>query len=185
MFEMFKKSRFNVLILLLYIFAVSCSKDDEQPPISIYGNYVVTKIETSGQFDFVNTGTVSSDLKKQVEEVQGFNFSNNRLTLIAGDPDLANINLIEAGVLTTLPDNIPLIRFNNVPKVLNIEKEDGSNIFTIITSNAATEQIGVIEEMEMLNQFQIKVSVPQRIYDFNTNVWVNTTVTYTFNRLYV
>jgi hypothetical protein len=66
-----------------------------------------------------------------------------------------------------------------------VDKEKGNNIFTIITPNAATQEIGQIEEMEMLNQFQIKVVVPQRIYDFSTKAWVNTTVTYTFNRLYV
>ena len=185
MFEKNKKLGIIPLLLVITFFVVSCNKDNEQPSIRIYGNYVVTKIETEGQFDFVNTGTVSSDLKKQVEEGQGLNFSSSFLTLIAGNPDLVNLNLIEPAVLTTLPDNIPLIRYSNVSKVLNVDKEKGNNIFTIITPNAATQEIGQIEEMEMLNQFQIKVVVPQRIYDFSTKAWVNTTVTYTFNRLYV
>lgn len=185
MFENKKRSVIIPLLFAITFFVVSCNKEDEQPPISIYGNYVVTKIETEGQFDFVNTGTVSSDLKKQVEDVQGFNFSSSFLTLIAGNPDLVNLNLIEPGVLTTLPDNIPLIRYSNVSKSLNVDKETGNNIFTIITTNVATQEIGQIEEMEMLNQFQIKVVVPQRIYDFSTKAWLNTNVTYTFNRLYV
>lgn len=184
---MFEKNKWLGVILLLVMtfFVVSCNKENEQPPISIYGNYVVTKIETEGQFDFLNTGTVSSDLKKQVEDGQGFNFSSNFLTLISDNPDKINLNLIEPGLLTTLPDNIPLIRYNNVSKLLNVVKQADSKFFTIVTANVATQEIGEIEEMEMLNQFQIKVLVPQRIYDFSTKAWVNTTVTYIYNRLNV
>ncbi|WP_373520996.1 hypothetical protein [Aquiflexum sp.] len=185
MFKKFKRFRVSPFLLVLIFLVFSCSKEDEQPPISIYGNYVVTAVETNGQFDFLNTGTISSDLKKQVEETQGFNYSSNLLTIISGNPDMVNVTLIEPNVLTTLPDNLPLIRYGNVPKTLIIDLEVGSKNFTIITPNIITEEIGRIEEMEMLNQFQIKVQVPQRIYDFNTQAWVNTIVTYTFNRLYV
>lgn len=185
MFKKFESSRIILSLLSVVFLAQSCSKDAEQPPISIYGNYVVTSVEANGQYDFLNTGTISSDLKKQVEDTQGYNFSSNLLTIISGNPDLVNMTLIEPNVLTTLPDNLPLIRYGNVPKTLNVNLEAGSNNFTILTSNNVTEEIGKIEEMEMLNQFQIKVQVPQRIYDFNTQAWVNTIVNYTFNRLYV
>lgn len=185
MFKIWNRYWVNPLFFVLTFISFSCSKDTEQPPISIYGTYVLTVIETEGQYDFLNTGTVSSDLKKQVEESQGFSFNSNLLTLIAGSPDIANLAIIEAGVLTTLPGNIPLIRYSNVSKLLNVEKQVDNNTFTIVTSNTATEQVGEIREMEMINQFQIKVLVPQRIYDFNTEAWVNTTVIYTFNRLYV
>ena len=185
MFEIKSSLRLSTLILMIAIFTFSCDKDSEQPPVSIYGIYVLTEIETEGQYDFLNTGVVSSDLKKQVEVEQSFNFNSILLTLNAGSPDIANMVIIEAGLLTTLPGNIPLIRYNNVSKLLNIEKQADNKTFTIVTPNAATEQVGAVQEMEMVNQFQIKVMVPQRIYDFNTEAWVNTTVAYTFNRLYV
>lgn len=185
MFNRFERLGIVPILLLVTFLVLSCDKEDEQPVISIYGNYVVTVIETEGQYDFVNTGIVSSNLMKQVEDAQGYNFSANQLTIIAGSPDLVNMNLIEPGLLTTLPDNIPLIRYSNVAKTLNVDLEAGNKDFIILNSNAITEEIGRIEEMEMLNQFQIKVKVPQRIYDFNTKAWVNTIVSYTFNRLYV
>lgn len=185
MFNRIEKLGIVPLLIMVVFLVLSCSKDDEQPAITIYGNYVVTVIETEGQYDFVNTGTVSSNLMKQVEEAQGYNFSANQLTIIAGSPDLINMNLIEPSILTTLPENIPLIRYSNISKTMNVDLEIGNKEFTILTPNAISEGIGEIEEMEMLNQFQIKVKAPQRIYDFNTQAWVNTIVSYTFNRIYV
>lgn len=185
MFEKIKIIPFGILGLFFILNMFSCNSEPEEPMISLYGTYLLTKIETDGQFDFLNVGETTTDLKKQLEESQGINFENVLLTFLQGNPEVFNITFMEASILTTLPDNIPLIRYVNSLRVLNVEFRPDSREFSIVKNYTATAEIGQVTAIELLNQFQIKITVPQRIYDYNSQAWVNTVVTYTFNRLYV
>jgi hypothetical protein len=185
MFEKMKIIPFGILGLIFLLSMVSCNSDPEEPMISLYGTYLLTKIETDGQFDFLNVGEVTTDMKKQLEESQGVNFDNVLLTFLRGTPEVFNITFMEASILTTLPDNIPLIRYVNSLKILSVEFRPDSREFSIVKNYTATTEIGQVTAIELLNQFQIEVSVPQRIYDYKSQAWVNTLVTYTFNRLNV
>lgn len=185
MFEKMKIIPFGILSLIFLLSMVSCNSDPEEPMISLYGTYLLTKIETDGQFDFLNVGEATSDMKKQLEESQGVNFDNVLLTFLRGTPEVFNITFMEASILTTLPDNIPLIRYVNSSKILSVEFRQDSREFSIVKNYTATTEIGQVTAIELLNQFQIEVSVPQRIYDYKSQAWVNTLVTYTFNRLNV
>lgn len=185
MFKNIKNIPVGILSLCLFFCLLSCNSDKEEPMISLYGTYVLTGMVTDGQFDFLNVGEVTNNLKGQIEASQGFNFDNVLLTFLEGSPDVFNMNLMEASVLTTLPDNIPLIRYVNTTRVLNVGYRPDNREFSIINNYPATSEIGQVSDIELLNRFQIKVTVPQRIYDYNSKAWVNTAVTYTFNRLYV
>ncbi|WP_157370137.1 hypothetical protein [Aquiflexum balticum] len=175
----------GILGLIFLLNIVSCNSDPEEPMISLYGAYLLTKIETDGQFDFLNVGEATSDMKKQLEESQGVNFDNVLLTFFWGTPEVFNITFMQPSLLTTLPDNIPLIRYVNSSKTLSVEYIQESREFSIIKNYTATTEIGQVTAIELVNQFQIKVSVPQRIYDYKSQAWVNTLVTYTYNRLNV
>lgn len=185
MFKKIEMIPFGFLGLIFFLSMASCNSDPQEPMISLYGTYILTEMETDGQFDFLNVGEATTDLKKQLEESQGINFENVLLTFLQGSPEVLNITLMEASILTTLPDNIPLIRYVNTLRILNVAYRPDSREFSIVKNYAATSEIGQVTAIELLNQFQIKISVPQRIYDYNTQAWVDTLVTYTFNRLYV
>lgn len=185
MFEKMKNIPLGILSLIFFLSIVSCNSDEEEPKINLYGIYSLSGIEADGQYDFLNVGEVTADLKKQIVESQGINIENVLLTFLPGNPEVFNITFLEASILTTLPNNIPLIRYENSSRIFDVQFRPDSGEFSIIKNYTATTEIGQVTAIELLNQFQIKVIVPQRVYDYNSQAWVNTIMTYTFNRLNV
>jgi hypothetical protein len=185
---MFKKMKiipFGILGLIFFLIMVSCNSDQEVPNINIYGTYFLSAIEADVQYDFLNLGEVTADLKKQIVESQGINFENVLLTFLPGNPEVVNMTFMEATILTTLPNNIPLMRYENSSRIFDVQFSPESREFSIIKNYTATTEIGQVTAIELLNPLQIKVIVPQRIYDYNSQAWVNTVLTYIFNRLNV
>lgn len=183
---------FRKLTLVLFLgILVGCEKEEPIPEVDVFGNYVLFSVATENPYDFTNDAIASTDLKGQIEEAQSSLgtielFITQRGTL-ATEVDIMNIPLIVPAILTTLPDDIPLVRYASNGYTIEVQFDQSTQRFLTYENGSQVGSIelegGTIEEMELLSSIQIEAKVVQELYDYISGAWVTETVTYRYNKV--
>jgi len=166
------------LVIFLVIGLIACQDDDALRPF-FYGNYNLESITMDRIMDINNDGEASMDFFSQVEA--GIDNQINRLTLFSAEMDEIQFALFFSNVLT-VQSGVPIIRFPVENQSLVVVFDEDSGAFAVLRMQPLVPQAGQIIAINLIDRSTIDVEVNKSLYNFVTEEWIDTMVTYRFVR---